>query len=119
MGVAEYMVIGVVSCLGLGFVLSVITVFYKVTKHKKNKNEQLVKIIKAAEHAEAERLQKKEDEALARAIQVADEASESDDSSELEDKVPLPKRLVVNRLPNEEEMSERSPKPHIRGPSLR
>ena len=78
-----------------------------------------MKGIKAAEHAEAERLQKKEDEALAQAMQAAEKDSDSDDESELGDQVPLPKRLIVNRLPNEEEKAERSPKPHIRGPSLR
>lgn len=68
MGMAEYMAIGIFSCLALGFLISVIVVAYQVTKHRKKTNDKLVKGIKAAEFAEAERLQKKEDEALAKAM---------------------------------------------------
>lgn len=100
---AEYMAIGIFSCLALGFILSAIVVIYQVSKHRKRTNNEIVKGIKAAELAEAERLQKKEDEALARAIQEEEEKdSDSEDESELGDKVPLPPKLVVGRLPNEE-----------------
>ena len=103
MGMAEYMAIGIFSCLALGFILSAIVVIYQVSKHRKRTNNEIVKGIKAAELAEAERLQKKEDEALARAIQEEEEKdSDSEDESELGDKVPLPPKLVVGRLPNEE-----------------
>ena len=107
---AEYMAIGIFSCLALGFILSCIVVAYQVSKHRKKTNSDIVKGIKAAELAEAERLQKKEDEALARAMQEEEnkEESDSEDESELGDKVPLPPKLVVGRLPTEENKKESS-----------
>ena len=118
---AEYMAIGIFSCLALGFLLSFIVVAYQVTKHRKKTNSEIVKGIKAAEQAEAERLQKKEDEALARAMQEEEDkdSESSEDDSELGDKVPA--KLVVGRLPTEERKKESSVTnlPHIKRPSLK
>ena len=67
-GTAEYLAFAIFSCLGVGFIISVIVVATQVAKHRKKVNDKTFKSIKAAEAAEAERLQKKEDEALAKAL---------------------------------------------------
>ena len=69
MGVAEYLAISIFSCLGLGILISVLIVAFQVSKHRKKTNSEKVRRIRAAEQEEADRLQKKEDEALAQAMQ--------------------------------------------------